>query len=412
MPGVDGLVDHLFRHQYGRLVSTLTRIFGIEHLDLVEDVVQETLLRALRQWPFHEVPDNPAGWLYRAAKNQAVDALRREASFRAKAPQIAEALRQWGDAEGGRGSPRLADDALGMIFACCHPALERESRIALTLKTLGGFGVSEIARAFLSTDATIAQRLVRAKRKLRAERIRLEVPEEREIGERLPSVLEVLYLMFNEGYAAHRGEDLVRFDLCEEALRLGTLVVEHPAGDRPAAHALLALMWLQASRLPARQSAGGELVLLADQDRSLWDPRCIRRGVGHLARAGAGGELTRYHLEAGIAACHALAPSHEATDWRRIVELYDLLLEAHASPVVALNRAVALAMLEGPDRGIRELGEVEPALRGYHLFHATLGDFHARAGNSAAARAAYDRALELACTEPERRFLESRRARV
>src|SRR5262245_8855171 len=226
---VDKLVDHLFRHQYGQLVSTLTRIFGIQHLDLVEDVVQETLLKALRHWAYGGIPDNPAGWLYRTAKNHALDIIRRETLFREKAPEIARDLEQWSPAF----SEPIRDDQLQMIFACCHPALPAEARIALTLKTVGGFGVSELARAFLTTETAMAQRLVRAKRALREERVELAVPDENDLGSRLESVLEVIYLMFNEGYNAHRGVRLIREDLCEEAVRLGTILVEHLACDRP-----------------------------------------------------------------------------------------------------------------------------------------------------------------------------------
>ena len=289
---VGQLVDHLFRHQYGHLVSMLTRIFGFDNLDFVEDVVQETLLKALRHWPYHGIPDNPAGWLYQSARNHALDIIRRNALFRDKAAQIARELEGAGRPAPQTAETSLEDDELAMIFACCHPALPRDTRVALTLKTVGGFSVAEIARAFLTNDTTIAQRLVRAKRRLRDEFIVLKVPADREMPERLESVLDVLYFMFNEGYSAHSGANLVRFDLCEEAIRLVQLLALNPAGDRPVVHALAALMLLQASRLSARQTSDGQLLLLADQDRTLWDRRLIDRGLYHLSQAAQGQELT------------------------------------------------------------------------------------------------------------------------
>ncbi|HYR91556.1 MAG TPA: sigma-70 family RNA polymerase sigma factor [Terriglobia bacterium] len=401
---VSQLVDHLFRHQYGHLVSTLTRIFGLDNLDLVEDVVQETLLKALRHWPYHGIPDNPAGWLYQSAKNQALDIIRRNALFRDKAAEIARELEGW---ERHGAVTSLKDDELAMILACCHPALPRNTRVALTLKTVGGFGVAEIARAFLTNDTAIAQRLVRAKRRLRNESIVLEVPVDSEMPERLESVLDVLYFMFNEGYSAHSGANLVRFDLCEEAIRLVQLLILHPAGDHPVVHALAALMFLQASRLSARQTPDGQLLLLGDQDRTLWDCRLIDWGLYHLSQAGKGKKLTAYHLEAGIAACHSLAPMYELTDWPQILGYYDQLIQINPSPVVTLNRAVALSMIEGPQAGIKQLHAIQQQvpMQEYFLFHATLADFYRRAGLSLEARDAYQRAVQFAGSDTERRFL-------
>jgi len=404
---VGQIVDHLFRHQYGHLVSTLTRIFGFDNLDFVEDVVQETLLKALRHWPYHGIPDNPAGWLYQSARNHALDIIRRNALFRDKAAQIARELEGAGRPAPQTAETSLEDDELAMIFACCHPALPRDTRVALTLKTVGGFGVAEIARAFLTNDTTIAQRLVRAKRRLRDEFIVLKVPADHEMRERLESVLDVLYFMFNEGYSAHSGANLVRFDLCEEAIRLVQLLALNPAGDRPVVHALAALMLLQASRLSARQTSDGQLLLLADQDRTLWDRRLIDRGLYHLSQAAQGQELTAYHLEAGIAACHSLAPMYELTDWHQILGYYDQLVQLNPSPVVILNRAVALSMMEGPHSGIRQLHAIEQRvpMKEYFLFHATLADFCRRAGLTGEARDAYQRAVQSAGSDAERRFL-------
>jgi RNA polymerase sigma-70 factor (ECF subfamily) len=405
---VPQLVDHLFRHQAGQVVATLTRIFGPQRIDLAEDVIQETLLKALRQWPYRGIPDNPGAWIMRVATNHALDILRRERALRGTQERLA-ALAALDDPA----TPaeildcELRDDMLRMMFTCCHPAIGREARVALTLKTLGGFGVPELARAFLTHETTIAQRLVRAKRTIRAQRIPFAVPDAAELPARLDSVLDVLYLLFNEGYSAHAGENLVRYDLCAEAIRLTALLAGHPAGDQPAVHALLALMLLQAARLPARTDAAGDLLLLEEQDRALWDRALIDRGLRELERSAHGDELTEYHLQAGIAACHAVAPSYATTDWRRILADYDQLVLLSASPVVALNRAVALAMVAGPHAGLAALchvGEL-PGMAGYHLFHAARAELLRRTGDVPAALEAYRRALDLAATDPERRFL-------
>jgi RNA polymerase sigma-70 factor (ECF subfamily) len=348
-----------------------------------------------------------------AAKNLAIDVLRRQALFRDKEAEITRQLEE----DMGTGAPddlhdnELKDDQLRMMFACCHPVLSREAQVALTLKTLCGFDVTEIARAFLIEEPTIAQRLVRAKRRLREERISFKVPEAAELAARLEAVLEVLYLLFNEGYNAHVGEDLIRHDLCDEAIRLTALLADHPVGNRPKVHALLALMLLQASRLPARVDTGGNLLLLSEQDRSLWDQALIQRGLYHLSQAGQGDELTEYHLQAGIAACHAMSPSYESTDWKCILSFYDTLVSMNHSPVVALNRAVALAMLEGPETGIEALEKIKslPPMKSYYLFPATLAEFYAQMGNRQRAAECYRQALALAGTEPERRFLLKKR---
>jgi RNA polymerase sigma-70 factor (ECF subfamily) len=294
-----------------------------------------------------------------------------------------------------------------MMFTCCHPCLSREVQVALTLKTLCGLSVPEIAKAFLAEDATIAQRLVRAKRKIRDEKIPFEMPATRELAPRLDAVLEVLYLLFNEGYNAHEGENLVRQDLCAEAIRLTSLLVEHPLGDKPKVHAMLALMLLQASRLPARVDVEGNLLLLAEQDRPRWDGNLIQLGFHHLDKAAQGDELTEYHLQAGIAACHAIAPSYAATNWQQILSYYDELISLTRSPIVALNRAVALAMLNGVDAGIKELENLSnlPAMQSYYLLPATLADFYLQTGERQKAAEYYHQALALASTEPERRFL-------
>jgi len=407
---------HLFRHQYGRMVSTLTRIFGPRRLDLVEEVVQDALLKALEIWPFQGIPENPPAWLIQVAKNRALDAIRREASLAEKIPDLARAFPEYAmpASQHEFNHDDFEDDQLSMMFLCCHPRLAPELRVALTLKTVAGFSAREIARAFLAQEATIAQRLVRGKRQIRDERIEFEMPSGTDLRARLDSVLEVLYLLFNEGYSAHQGESLLRADLCDEAIRLARLLVSHPASDVPKTHALLALLLLQASRLPARVNAGGDLFLLRDQDRTLWNRELIEEGLRQLDASAEGDELTSYHLQAGIAAQHALASSYYATDWADITDQYDQLYQIDPNPVVALNRAIALSRWKGPEAGLEALASIEhhPALAHYHLLPATLGELWSELGQHAKAAECYKSALLCPCTEPERRLLEERLARA
>jgi RNA polymerase sigma-70 factor (ECF subfamily) len=344
--------------------------------------------------------------------------IRREVSLAGKLPDLARAFpdhsmqdsRPEFDASGAG----FNDDQLSMIFLCCHPSLGRDLRVALTLKTVAGFSVREIARAFLAEEAAIAQRLVRGKRQIREQRIEFEMPAAEDLRTRLDSVLEVLYLLFNEGYAAHAGESLLRADLCEEAIRLAGLLCLHPASDLPKTRALLALLLLQASRLPARVNAEGDLFLLRDQDRSLWDRELIQEGLRQLDRSAEGDVLTSYHLQAGIAAQHALAASYDATDWEEITEQYDQLYQMDPSPVIALNRAIALSRWKGPHAGLAALAQIEhhPALSHYHLLPATLGELCSELGRHDRAAAYYRSALDCVCTEPERRLLLDRLANV
>jgi RNA polymerase sigma-70 factor (ECF subfamily) len=404
---VDALVEHLFRHKAGQMVAALTRCFGPHNLQLAEDVVQETLLQALQQWAYRGVPENPGGWILAVARNKALDLLRRESSFRLKVELLGRRIE-----DDSRPAPDLSladplgDDQLTMIFMCCHPALPREARLALTLKTVGGFGVPEIARAFLVPEATLAQRLVRARRFIRERQVRFELPPPAELAQRLESVLDVLYLMFNEGYKANEGEGLVRHDICAEAARLCSLLAAHPAGDRPQVHALLALILLQASRLQARIDAEGNLLLLSEQDRAQWDQGAIRAGIYHLERSASGDALTAYHLQAGIAACHATARSYEDTDWVSILHYYNELRVVNSSPVVHLNWAVALAMVKGPQAGLQALDAIRahPQLKHYYLLPAAYGALLERDGQRQQAIAAYREAIALAGNETERRF--------
>jgi RNA polymerase sigma-70 factor (ECF subfamily) len=326
------LLEHLFRHQAGRMVAHLTRLLGPAHLELAEETVQEAVLRALQTWPYQGVPENAAGWLYRVAHNIAIDAVRRNRTLGEKTGAIiAELYRSAGAPDTPEFEEQLRDDELRMIFMCCHPEIGGNARVALSLKTVGGFSVREIARAFLADDAAIAQRLVRAKRQIREGRLTLDMPRGDDLKRRLDSVLEVVYLMFNEGYAAHAGEDLIRQDLCLEALRLGRLIALSSIAE-PRAHALVALMALSAARLPARVDASGDLVLLEDQDHGRWDQRLISLGFHHLDRSMAGEEVSEYHLQAAIAATHARAVDPQSWDWPMVLELYDRLLALNQSP--------------------------------------------------------------------------------
>jgi len=403
---VGQLVDHLFRQHAGRMLATLTRLLGSRHLALAEEVVQDALITALQQWPFSGIPDNPSAWLIQVARNRALDRLRRDRTFTEKERDVASAF----ESRVARADPArpFEDDELCMMFMACHPEIARESRVALTLKTVGGFSVPEIAQAFLAQEAAIAQRLVRVKRFMRERDIPLDLPAASEMPARLESVLEVLYLMFNEGYAAHSGESLVRHDLVHEAIRLTRMLTLHPATSQPKTHALLALMLLQAARIPARVDERGDLFVLEEQDRAAWNRAMIAEGLRHLDASARGHEVTAYHLQAGIAAAHAVAPTYAATDWDEIVSLYDALLDLEPSPVVVLNRAIALSRAQGPGAGLRALGALrgDPTLSRYALFHATLGELSRQIGDVEAAEAYYRAALALPCSEPGRRFLE------
>jgi len=411
---VPGLVDHLFRHSAGQLVAALTRRLGAENLQLAEDVVQEALVKALRTWPFHGVPANPEAWLAQVARNAALDALRRDSSLARKR----EAIESWLEvrrpqlSEPASECDAIEDDELRLLFLCCSAGVPPDARVPLALKTAGGFSAAEIARAFLAREAAIAQRLVRAKQRLRAAGPDLALPATPDLPAALDAVLQTIYLTFNAGYAAAEGEDLVRRDIALEAVRLARLVAGHPRTGTPKAHALAALLLLQAARFPTRLDAQGEILLLEDQDRSRWDRGLLAAGLRHLESAGRGADITPYHLEAGIAAAHAVAPSAAATDWRRILHLYDALLAENPSPVVALNRAVAVAQADGPGAGLDALEAVRhhPALQSYPLLHGTRGELLLRLGATLEAAASFRAALALATPEPLRRRLAARLA--
>jgi RNA polymerase sigma-70 factor, ECF subfamily len=393
-------VGRVFRAEHGRAVAVLVGVFG--DIDVAEEAVQDAFVAALRRWPTAGLPPSPAGWIITTARNRAIDRLRREAS---RADRHAQAALVQAGHEPVEEGP-VGDDRLRLIFTCCHPALGTGVQVALTLRLLGGLTTAEIARAFLVPEPTMAQRLVRAKAKIRHARIPYRVPDEAELPGRLRAVLAVVYLIFNEGYAASAGDDLVRRELSAEAIRLGRLLAELMP-DEPEVMGLLALMLLTESRRTARTSGAGDLVLLADQDRRRWDPDLVAEGQALVRRCLRRNQPGPYQLQAAINAVHSDAGSAAATDWRQVLALYDQLLALAPSPVVALNRAVAVAELEGPAAALALVDDLE--LDGYHLFHAVRADLLRRLGRDPEAAAAYEAAITRVGNAAERVFLERRR---
>jgi RNA polymerase sigma factor (sigma-70 family) len=405
-------IEAVWRIESAALIAGLARI--VRDVGVAEDLAQDALVVALERWPESGVPDNPGAWLMATAKHRAIDLLRRNTRLERKHEELARELELRGDgleAELERSvEEEIGDDLLCLMFMCCHPVLSAQARVALTLRLLGGLTTGEIARAFLVSESTVAQRIVRAKRTLAEARVPFELPDARELGARLSSVLEVVYLIFNEGYAASGGEEWVRADLCEEALRLGRVLTGLAPGE-PEAHGLVALMEIQASRLRARVGPEGEPVLLLDQDRARWDRLLIGRGLAALERAEQlGGTLGPYALQAAIAACHARAATPQDTDWVRMAALYEALAQLAPSPVVELNRAVAVASAFGPAAGLELLDTLhdEPSLKAYHLLPSVRGDLLARLGRFEEAQAELQRAASLAGNGRERRLLLDR----
>jgi len=407
---VQARVSEAFRLEYARVVASVLRI--VRDIDAAEEVVQEAFAQALDRWPVTGLPDRPGAWLLTAARRRALDRLRHTRRVEGHADAIAyEATLGANDGVPDVTDPEtIPDDRLRLIFTCCHPGLPADSRVALTLKLVGGLSTTEIARAFLAPEPTIAQRLVRAKRAIRDRALPYEVPDDGELPGRLPAVLAVIYLIFNEGYAAQSGNALVRHDLCDEALRLGRMLAELMP-EEPEVRGLLALMELQASRAATRTDADGNLVLLEDQDRSRWDQAGIVRGLASLEHAGPMAQAGPYQRQAAIAACHARAASWDATDWRQIVEHYEALAAIAPSPVVELNRAVAIGLARGPAAGLAALDDVDDAaLRGYHLLPGARADFLRRLGRRTDAATEYRRALGLTDNARERAFYAARLA--
>lgn len=410
----DAGMEHLFRRESGRMVAAVTRVFGVHNLALAEDVVQDAFCRALEVWSIRGMPDNPAAWLVASARRRAIDALRRERTARTFAPELGRLLdSEWtmAQAVGECFEPDAVRDALlRMMFSCCHPDLSEESQVALILHVLCGFGVGEVASAFVCGHAAAEKRITRAKHTLARSESLFDVSAPDALHARLPGVQRAIYLLFNEGYHGASPEFAVRADLCREAVRLADLLAEPPLTPTPATHALGALMRLNAARLPGRLDARGDLNALGDQDRSLWDHAMIAEGLRRLSLSASGDEVSEYHIEAAIASVHAVAPTPADTDWARIVRLYDALVRVRPSPVVALNRAIALAQHAGPRAGLDALAAIEQPerLRDYPFYHAALGDLTLRLGEPGRARAHFLDALALARNPAERRFLEQR----
>lgn len=412
------LVEHFFRHESGRLVAVLSGVFGLKHLDLVEEMVQESLLQALRTWRTG-VPDNPAAWMHAVAANKVRDALRRQNIASKAASEWVGRHHRRGDPTRGE-SPiddlfldtQIADSQLRMIFACCHPRLSPENQIALTLKTLCGFSLGEISHALLISEETARKRLYRARQELQEHGVPLEVPPASELAARLDVVHHVLYLLFNEGYSATAGERPIRADLCEEAARLCHLLCCHERCRAPATFALLALMLFHAARLNARLDGHGGVLLLEDQDRGRWDRRMIAKAREYLDRSAEHDRISPYHLEAGIGMLHCMAESFADTDWPAILRLYDMLLRVQRSPVYLLNRAIVVAQIEGPQAGIAALAEIrdDPQLARYHLLDATLGELYRRAGDTASARRFLQSAREKTSLSSDHALIDRRLA--
>jgi RNA polymerase sigma-70 factor, ECF subfamily len=399
-------VDEIYRNESRQVLATLIRLLG--DFDAAEEALQEAFAVAMEQWPRDGLPTNPRAWLVSTGRFKAIDGMRRRARHDASLSELAKHLESTTGDSSAQEDESIEDDRLRLIFTCCHPALAEEAQLAMTLREVCNLTTEEIARAFLTKPATIAQRIVRAKAKIRDARIPYEVPPPSELPERLDSVLRVVYLVFNEGYTASSGASLTRADLSSEAIRLGTLLLQ--LLPEPEVMGLLALMVLHESRRPARTSANGDLVLLEQQDRSLWNRTQITEGISFVERALSSKRIGPYTLQAAIAAVHAEATSAEQTDWAQIVALYDVLLRVEPSPIIQLNRAVAVAMRDGPATGLELVDALLACgeLAQYHLAHAARADLCRRLGKKAEARTSYERALALTKQEPERRFLEQR----
>jgi RNA polymerase sigma-70 factor (ECF subfamily) len=414
-PEISQLVDHLFRHESGRLVAVLTRIFGIENLELAQDVVQDALVEAIHHWQYKGVPDSPSAWLFRVAKNKAVNQINKG---KKKIPYSSDVMHylqsKWTVTpalEHLFSEEEIQDSVLRMIFACCHPAISADSQIALALRTLCGFNIPEIARAFLTTEENIAKRLVRARKSIREDKVAFEIPAGAELEKRLDAVLATIYLLFNEGYNASNGNELIRYELCEEAMRLVQIV----AGSKMVrfkenAYGLLALMYLNASRFKARLDEKGNILTMAQQDRSKWDANLRDKGLACLNEAGKDNKIGFYHLLAGISAYHSMAPDYKATNWQAILYLYDCLVNIDNSPLVLLNRSVAVCNVRGAEKAIEELQRIEniPSLKNYHLLYSTKAEFYIQLKEYSQAADCLERSIRLTSVPAEKQMLQIR----
>jgi RNA polymerase sigma factor (sigma-70 family) len=406
------IVDNLFRHDAGRLVSVLTRIFGSENLELAEDVVQDSLVEAMKQWTYKGIPENPSGWLFMVARNKALNIVNREKHKRKYSSDVAHFLESQWTAEPALNhifsDQQILDDQLRMMFTCCHPSISSDSQVALTLKTLCGFSIVEISKAFLTTEENINKRLVRARQKIREDKIAFEVPEGRNLESRLDAVLETIYLLFNEGYSASTGNDLIRYELCEEAIRLAEIIAGHEAiQNKSNVFAVLALMYLNASRFQARTNESGDILTMAEQNRSRWDLALMQKGFYFLEKSTTNRTVSIYHILAAISAYHCSTPDFESTDWNSILSLYDKLVQIDDSPVVLLNRAIVLSKVNGVQRGLDELEKIKhsPALGSYHLFHSTQAEFYLQLNDLTRASDSFEKAIELSPLQAEKEML-------
>jgi RNA polymerase sigma factor (sigma-70 family) len=405
---INELTDHLFRHESGKMVSVLSKLLGFQNLEAAQDIVQDTLLQAMTTWGYNGIPENPSAWLYRVAKNKAVDLLRRQKKFKEISPQYSYLLQSeytlrttvnnfFLDGE-------IEDSQLRMMFACSHPSIPEESQIALTLKILCGLSVHEIANAFLTNDETISKRIYRAKEKIIAEKIELNVPHGKELSKRLDVVLKSLYLLFNEGYNSSHPDNLIRDDLCQEAIRLTYLLINHSLTNLSRTNALLSLMCFQASRLQARLDDKGNIILLKYQDRRRWHKPLIERGIFYLELASETTKLSSYHIESAIASLHAVAPSFERTDWKSIYHLYETLYQMQPAPIVALNKAIASAYALSKEIALEQLLNIH-GLENYYLYYTSIGEIYFEMENKSKAKTCYQAALKLTTSHQEQQLL-------
>jgi RNA polymerase sigma factor (sigma-70 family) len=412
---VNKLIDHLFRSEYSKIVSVLTRIFGTENFEVAEDVVQEALIEALNHWAYKGIPDNPPAWLFKVAKNKALNIVNHN-------KYVKKHLSSFNNQSGDKtfylpdldhffSDREIIDDQLRMIFTCCHPSISVDSQIALALKTLCGFSISEISKAFLTTGENIKKRLVRARRKIREEKISFEIPQGNELDKRLAIVLETIYLLFNEGYSASSGNDIIRYELCEEAIRLAEIISSHQSiPNKSDVYSLLALMQLNASRFKARQDNEGNLLTMEEQDRAIWDRQLIQKGIYNLVKSSSRQKISKYHILATISAYHCLAETFGSTNWQGILSLYDSLLLLDNSPIVLLNRTVALSMVEGPEQALEELSKLKNVspLKSYHLLYSTEGEFYIRLNQFSNAISCIEKAIKLSSVKSEIDFLQKK----
>ncbi len=409
---IPDLIDHLFRNESAKLIAVLTRIFGTHHIELAEDVVQDTLLDALRTWEYKGIPENPKGWLYIVAKNKALNIINREKYQKQFTTEAAHFLRSNWTAfpalDHFFSEQELADDLLRMMFTCCHTEISPDSQVALILKTLCGFSIPEIARAFLSTEENINKRLVRARQKIRQDNIPFELPAGENIEKRSATVLEAIYLLFNEGYSASAGNDLIRYELCEEAIHLAEMLAAHPViQDKSNVYALFALMYLDSSRFYSRQDENGNILSMSVQDRSKWNRFLIQKGIYYLEKATSFNSVSKYHVMAAISALHCAAPNFESTDWQAILSLYDNLLQLDHSPIVLLNRCIAVSKVNGARDALQELEKLvsDPLLQSYYLLYATQAELYMELENAAEAQNCLRAAIQLAPLDAEKKLL-------